>query len=90
MKVQNKNGFIDASMVYGSSDLKAAEKDLASSPQGLGSEGLSERVSNENRSSQVAEAKLQGDARAAELKAQWDQEGPVKPKENGIIAILIG
>lgn len=89
MKVQNKNGFIDLSQVYGS-DLKAVEKDQAFSPQGPGSEGRSENISNENHASQIAEAKLQGDTRAAELKAQLDEEGPVKPKENGIIAILIG
>src|SRR5262245_58414170 len=64
MKVQNKNGFIDASMVYGG-DVKEVEKDLALSPQGPGSEGISKKVSNEARTSQLAEAKLQGDARAA-------------------------
>ena len=46
----------------------------------------------QSRNGQLAENKMQADARAAELNAQLDQ--PVsddkKPKENNIIAILIG
>lgn len=92
MKIQNKNGFIDLTMVYGSSDVKAVEKNLALSPQAPGSEGISANGQvSEDRATQIAEARLQGDTRAAELKAELDQKsGTEKPKENGIIAILIG
>jgi hypothetical protein len=43
------------------------------------------------RASQVAETKLQAEARAAELHAKIDENsGTKKPEPNSIIAILIG
>lgn len=46
----------------------------------------------EARKNKLAEGRIQADARAMELNAQLDQPtvGEQKPKENNIIAILIG